>query len=572
MDYYSIFAERYEKLAKEKTDRVLKDIEFVCPVLVRPTQRIERQKYTTPGMDIDKIPGEKVDFIYDDLLKQESGSRILLQGRSGCGKSRLMKQISRELANRNRNGPDRKFVVFVKLRELSERKFEEKDRLKYLLCTAGVDFFDDAAKENLLSSKFDRQSKGSNIIFIFDGFDECDPNHESTTLIRDIFMNRETAFEKSIVIMSSRPSATCDFQEADHIKIIEIFGFKREEVFQYLCNAGREKLKEYLEINPKIMNVCYLPLYCAMLVQLSDNMTDLAELPQTESEFYKHFTLSTYNRYVRKKEVRKGVKIEQLSVFESLGKQPDFKEMCEVAYNGTKDSKQVFTGDDFSKREVFDLLVAEQVIVPLGGAEAQSYSFVHLTFQEYLTAIYIAWYHEESQQNALVTQHCSDKAFLVVWQFFFGILKPYSEELFSKIQDATPDDQLLHVRCAYESQDPTACAKVLDFHNSLECHGIRPSDLPCLTYVLESTPAVEYKLKFWHSNFSVEDARTFLKGIGHHQLSLAIQYVDALCYCIMIAISSFHNYLKIHHRYGDAAQSVLDALCDVTVTGLKELM
>ena len=541
MDYYSIFAERYEKLAKEKTDSVLSDVKFVHPVLVRPIQRNKRQKYTTPGMDIDEIPGENVHFNYNDLLTQENSSRILLQGRPGCGKSRLMKQVSCELANNNRNGPDRKLVIFVKLRELSEHKFDEKDRLKYFLCTAGVDLFDDAAKENLLSSKFDHQSKGSNIIFIFDGFDECDPNHESTTLIRDIFMNRMTAFENSIVIMSSRPSATCDFQEADHVKIIiEIFGFKREEVFQYLRNASREKLEKYLEINPKIMNMCYLPLYCAMLVQLSDNMTDLAELPQTESEFYKHFTLSTYNRYVRKMEVKKGEKIE-LSVFESLRKQPHFKEICEVAYNGTKDSKQVFTGDDFSKREVFDLLVAEQVVVPLGGAQTQSYSFVHLTFQEYLTAIYIAWYLEKSQQDAIVAEHCSEKNFHVVLQFLFGILECYSDVLFSKIQSATPDDHMLHVRCAYESQDCKACEKVLVFHDhSLKLVYIRPSDLPCLTYVLESinTPLAECKLMFQICNFGEKDAQTFLEGVGHHQLSLTVEYVNAF-YCFIMMSHHF---------------------------------
>jgi ribosome-associated protein YbcJ (S4-like RNA binding protein) len=34
---------------------------------------------------------------------------------------------------------------------------------------------------------------------------------------------------------------------------------------------------------------------------------------------------------------------------------------------------------------------------------------------------------------------------------------------------------------------------------------------------------------------------------------------------------SFHNSLNIHHSGGEAAQSILDALCKVTVDGLKEL-
>ena len=541
MDYYSILAERYEELTEEKTDRVLPDVKFVRPVIVQPTQRNTRRKYTTPQTDIDEIPGEKVDFNYDHLLEeQEEGTRILLQGRPGCGKSRLMKQISRELAKKHLSSTDRKFVIFVKLRELSEQEFDENNGLKCLLCTAGVNL-PDVAKETLLSSKFDHQ--GSNVIFLFDGLDECIPKDKSTTLIRNIFMNRETAFKNSIVIMSSRPSATCDFQEENRIEIVEIFGFKTDEVFKYLqyvenlTDAKKENLTKHLKDNPTIMNMCYLPLYCAMLVQLSKSVDDVRELPKTESGFYEHFTLSTWNRYIRNRSDNRSHAGGQLPTFISLKQKDDFKEICKVAYDRTKDSKQELTADNFSEKQDFDLLVSEQVVVPVGGAEVMSYSFVHLTFQEYLTAIYIAWYLEESQQDAIVTEHCSNENFLVIWQFLFGILESYSDELFSKIQGATPNDHMLHVKCAYESQDRKACDKVLVFHDhSLTLTNIRPSDLPCLTYVLESidTPTAECKLKFRSCNFGEKDAHTFLEGVGHRQLSLAVEYVDALYWCIII--------------------------------------
>jgi ABC-type uncharacterized transport system fused permease/ATPase subunit len=78
VDYYSIFAKRYDELAGERTDRVLPHVKL---------------NITTPRMDIDEIPGNKVD--YSDLLNRNDGSRLLLQGRPGCGKSRLMKQVSR---------------------------------------------------------------------------------------------------------------------------------------------------------------------------------------------------------------------------------------------------------------------------------------------------------------------------------------------------------------------------------------------------------------------------------------------------------------------------------------------
>ena len=548
MDYYSVLAETYGEDTKEETYRLLPHVEFVCPVLVRPIP----PKIKTPQGDIDEIPGKKVDFDYDHLLnKQKEGSRILLQGRPGSGKSRLMKQISCDLANNNRNGPNRKFVISIKLRELCDEKFDEfqKNPRKCLLdiCTTGGNLSDEA-KETLLK-KFDHH--GSNIIFLFDGFDEYNPKDKRTDLIRKIFKNRVTSFKKSTVIMSSRPSATYEFQGENSIENVEIFGFTTPEVLKYMQNAekylapvnGKEKistLTKHLEKNPAIMNVCYLPLYCSMLVQLFKREDDVEKLPKIESKFYECFTLSTWNCYVKKRRDNRSDAGRELSKFIKLKQEGDFKEICKVAYDKLRDFKQDFTADDFSAKQDFGLLV-EQIVVPVGVGEVQSYSFIHLTFQEYLTAIYIAWYLEESEQDAIVTEHCSDKAFLVVWQFLFGILEPYSDELFNKIQRATPDEHMLHIRCAYESQNPTACAKVLVVNeNSLELVNIRPSDLPCLTYVLENidTPIAECKLMFLNCNFGEKDAQTFLKGVGHHQLSLRVQYVNAF-YCFIMMSHHF---------------------------------
>jgi energy-coupling factor transporter ATP-binding protein EcfA2 len=538
VDYYSIFAERYDELAKDKTDRVLPDIEFVLPVFVSQTQRNEHKKITTPQVNINEITGRKNSaFKYADLLSQKSGSRLLLQGRPGCGKTRLTKQVALELARTNRNSQNGKFVIFVKLREMPNDKFEDAQKYMNLLYTAGDKLSKDEKKT--LLTKF--ESQGSNVIFIFDGFDEYD-EHTGTSLVSKIFLNKEPTFAESIVIMSSRPSTTCHFQEEDHVEIVEVIGFKEAEVFEYLRKANKEELRARLDSNPKVMNICYLPLHCAMLVKMSrdDNQFNV---PRTESEFYEKFILFTFHRYYRKKKSENQVNINHLSDLRlsdheaKHGLEYDlkhsFKEICQLAYGGTIDSKHEFTPPNFSSRTVFDLLVTEQVVSE-AGALGKSYSFVHLTFREYFTAVYIAWYLDESQQNTLIANYCKKSAFLVVWQFLAGILEPFSKELFSKIQGATPNQQLLHVRCAYESQHDKTCAKVLDFHhNSLTFDGIHPSDLPCLTFVLKNTPAVKCKLRFQYCDFSVKDAYTFLKGIGNHQLSLTIQYVDAVYCCII---------------------------------------
>ena len=130
---------------------------------------------------------------------------------------------------------------------------KSEEKYKYLLCTAGENLSEDDRK-HLLNKM--HKKKGSNVIFLFDGYDECDPNDEGTVLVRDIFMKTDTAaaFEESIVIISSRPSATHDLREAydkkserrknielvnkERRKNVEIIGFSREEVYE-ICKWGR---------------------------------------------------------------------------------------------------------------------------------------------------------------------------------------------------------------------------------------------------------------------------------------------------------------------------------------------
>ena len=64
-------------------------------VLVRQNQHNKDENSIILEMEGDKMPGKNID--YSDLLKQKSGSRILLQGRPGCGKTRLMKKVSSDV-------------------------------------------------------------------------------------------------------------------------------------------------------------------------------------------------------------------------------------------------------------------------------------------------------------------------------------------------------------------------------------------------------------------------------------------------------------------------------------------
>ena len=111
------------------------------------------------------------------------------------------------------------------------------------------------------------------------------------------------------------------------------------------------------------------------------------------------------------------------------------------------------------------------------------------------------------------------------------IPKKSTVNLFEQIVDATRDDHLFHVQCAYESHHSSACTDVLRFHqNNLDFDDIGPFELACITYILKSAEYTTIKLRFLECGFNRDDAVALLKGVGDRQLSLTVEYV-ILHYC-----------------------------------------
>ena len=249
-------------------------------------------------------------------------------------------------------------------------------------------------------------------------------------------------------------------------------------------------------------------------------------LPRTESEFYRDFTLSTLVRCIQKS-VGGMDPPPMLTSFDKLPceERIHFDKICKFAFMATVHSRQVFERSELLDKAGLGLLIIDCYFAKFGFNE--TYTFVHLSFQEYLTAIFIAGL-REAEQKAIVTTLRSQSHFSVTWHFLFGILD-YSKEstvdLFKLILDGTYDDHLLHIQCAYESQhcSASACTDVLRFHNyNLEFVNISSYDLTCIIYILKTAEYTTIKLTFSVCDFSTDEVVALLKGIGDHQLSLTV--------------------------------------------------
>ena len=403
---------------------------------------------------VDGIIGEKEGITYQQIFDYLAQHKfILFQGRPGSGKTTLMTKISRDWAN----GLflESKLLFLIPLRRLNS--FHERN-LATLIQVACPPFEQDEIRS---LERAIEAIKGRNIVFVFDGFDEYSPHCSSSDIVLKLMDVSRNLLREAVVIVSSRPAACQDFRQyAD--KQIEVVGFLKEHVTEYIESYYHDSkhkaymLLRHLEEHPNLMNMCYLPLHCAMLVFLYDGN---AVLPKTETEFYKHFTISTLLRSVRK---RRG-SIACLTSFDQLPPKDKtlFDKICKLAFEATVANKQVFklselqeialeSGSTGSDESCLGLVVIDRYFMRFGLDE--TYTFLHLTFQEFLAAVHVSQLSHAEKMHILKTTS-SDRLF-VVYKFLCGMTDfslPTSLKIFDEIQNILIDT--IHImKCALESQ------------------------------------------------------------------------------------------------------------------------
>ncbi len=116
------------------------------------------------------------------------------------------------------------------------------------------------------------------------------------------------------------------------------------------------------------------------------------------------------------------------------------------------------------------------------------YTFLHLTFQEFLAAYHIAHLKRDEQKD-LITLHGESKHMLQVWKFYCGLAQfDESCNQFKTLIDFMTQncDTLFTVQCSFESQQQHTCNSVIESCNSLSFKDkfLTPSDFTANSYVI----------------------------------------------------------------------------------------
>ncbi|XP_069805996.1 NACHT, LRR and PYD domains-containing protein 12-like [Dendropsophus ebraccatus] len=322
---------------------------------------------------------------------------VMVSGVPGVGKTTLMQKfvydwVRGDLYQRF------SFVFFFKFREMNR--------------------LDEVSLETMILQQYPDLEKQIQVIledpekllFIFDGLDES--NHTMDFTSRDLCSNprqrghcgqivvslvRKSLLNGCSVLMTSRPTRLASIDCTVFQRIVEITGFFPEERRTYFENFFpdpdlAEKAFTYVKQNDTLYTFCYLPSYCWIICTVlsrsfqttsSDQPPSL--LPKTVTQLFALFVANILaNHSLDKSDAQK--------VLQSLGW---------MAEDGVMNHMIIFDDQDLSSFHVDNRSKLLSSFL-MESEEPVTYSFLHLTVQEFFSAlVHYTDYSPEKLQRSL---------------------------------------------------------------------------------------------------------------------------------------------------------------------------
>jgi hypothetical protein len=203
--------------------------------------------------------------------------------------------------------------------------------------------------------------------------------------------------------------------------------------------------------------------------------------------------------------------------------------ILELAYEATVvNPQQVFSAEEVKKittRRSNDtanndnslgLVVVDKYFVRYGLKEI--YTFLHLTFQEFLAACHIVQLNSQAQKE-IILKYGDNENLGVVWKFYCGMTQFSGEKMhnFEQLVEKTKSDVLLHLRCAYESQQDILCTHTVNSYGSkvvLNSSSLNPADFTALGYVLTHSNVPDTELTITSRNIGPEGLSALEKAVS----------------------------------------------------------
>ena len=464
-----------------------------------------------------KVTVRRTPLDYPDLFKVEKGEKpvkkILVEGDAGIGKTTLCTALSEEWSNEH---------IFQEFELLLLLPLREK-----IVASAGsfldlLNLLHPNHKICDLVEEYFEEDEGK-ILIIADGWDELgkEKREEGSFLYNVLFGE---LYNSISTLVTSRPSASASLRSLPCIdQFAEVRGFDKEHIVEYInseFSMDQEKasnILEKLENNPLIESICSVPLNCAIICHLWRTLK--GDLPTTMTGLYTQIIFNIILRNIHKFPAYEA--ITNLSTFDDLPEalQQTWWLLCEFAFQTLQKDQLVFSDKElrsFFPQGLNDILcfgLMQSSVSSLGVGCGRSFHFLHLTFQEYLAALFLV----KRECNLQVTDSSSlnisrlatlfkvkqeshsqitDSSGQIILRFFFGIVfETFRSSLGQRILDMFANKLLTH-----ELEALALCHWAFEAHNDKFVHIVaniiggdypRPRtlhDFAAVVYMIANTP------------------------------------------------------------------------------------
>ncbi|XP_043114185.1 protein NLRC3-like [Puntigrus tetrazona] len=364
-------------------------------------------------LNIHHVTVKNTTILCNDLFKVQhddgrQNKKVLTMGIAGVGKTVSVNKFILDWAEEKEN-QDILFIFPLPFRRLN--MITKDCSLMELLHEC---FFSDPQELPLLPKD------DCKVMFIFDGLDECRfplrfhdcdrlmDVHEKTT-VSQIVTNliKRNLVSSALIWITSRPAAA-GLIPRDHIdQVTEVRGFNDEQKEQYFIkNSSLElagNIMRHIRKSRSLYIMCHIPLFCwisltvlqPLLARESNDKT-----PTTLTEMYTAFLLSQKQQMEKKYSDNPELRLEARcfdKIVLKLGKLA-FKQLEKGNLIFYKEDLEE-CGLDVSEGSVYSGLCTQIFQEEKAVSAKNIYSFVHLSVQEFLAALYVFLIYKDEKSN-----------------------------------------------------------------------------------------------------------------------------------------------------------------------------
>ncbi|XP_076846682.1 NACHT, LRR and PYD domains-containing protein 3-like isoform X2 [Brachyhypopomus gauderio] len=352
----------------------------------------------------------------NDLFKDKPIRTVLTKGVAGIGKTVSVQKFILDWAE-GRANQDVHFIFPLPFRELNlmkEKKFNLMDLLHH--------FFPETKTLQLIDCD------AYKVIFIFDGLDECRlpldfHNNESLSDITkstsvDVLLTNlimRNLLLSALLWITSRPAAANQIPPECVDQVTEVRGFsdpQKEEYFRKRISDQilADRIISHMKSSRSLYIMCHIPVFCWIAATVLESMlgeAESGEIPKILTQMFTHFLIFNIKHKDRKYRRKTDTDPHQTrNIVLALGK---------LAFQQLEKGNLIFYEEDLRECgiDVKEVSVYSGVCTQIFRKEFELhlekvFSFVHLSVQEFLAALYAFLSFISNNTNVLEHQTTAD--------------------------------------------------------------------------------------------------------------------------------------------------------------------